>query len=118
MRWAAVAGLVVMVGCALNEPITNPSLVGPAPSQWQMEEGIRLYIQSIGFKDPGSVQVRNVRLDGPMKWNNIRGAVTGWQITADLNAKNSFGGYTGFRPHQVLFLQDGSYRWRTFVPEY
>ena len=48
--WAAVAGLVVMVGCALNEPITNPSLGGPGPSQWQMEEGIRLYIQSIGFR--------------------------------------------------------------------
>jgi hypothetical protein len=60
------------------------------------------------LKDPGSMEVRNIRMVN----NNARGVRT---MCGEVNAKNSYGGYTGFSNFYVFFadtiiavISDGS----------
>lgn len=105
-----------MVGCALTQPITDPSQIaecGDRPEQHQADMAAHAYTENAGFKDPDSVQIRNVRVDGPAKWNSIRGSIVGWQVSFDINAKNSYGAYTGYQRHEILMRPDGTSVWRT-----
>lgn len=53
--------------------------------------------------DPSSIQTRNVY--PPKKfWSKHSGSLRGfWIICGEVNAKNRFGGYTGFKPEIVWF---------------
>ena len=118
-RTIVLAGLVVLVGCSLNEPITDPTQAaacGDQPGLPLISWAVDRYTHGFGFKDPGSVQTQNVRLDGPRKWNSIHGSLVGWQVSFDLNAKNGYGAYVGFQRREVLILADRSVRWRSIAP--
>ena len=58
------------------------------------------YVAAVPWKDPASVQVRNVRLQGcGSHWRGLingGGYLVGREIDFEVNAKNSYGGYTGF----------------------
>lgn len=68
---------------------------------------MRAHLRS-SLKDPGSAQVENLR--GPsrvtMKGSMLGPPQYGWGICANVNAKNSFGGYVGFRPVAMIW-RDG-----------
>lgn len=116
-----VVALVVLTGCALSQPITDPTLAahcGNRPVESQVQDAVNTYIQRAGLKDPGSAQTRRVSLDGPTKWNSIHGSIVGWQVSFEMNAKNSFGAYVGFQRREVMILPDGSFRWRNVQPIY
>lgn len=53
---------------------------------------------------------------GPAKWNSIRGSIMGWQVSFEVNAKNSYGAYVGYQRREVMIMPDGSYRWRNTPP--
>lgn len=89
---------------------------GPMPTYAEAQNSVQAYVDGVGLKDPSSAQVRNIRVVGPTSWYNglINGGgySYGWQITFDLNAKNSFGAYVGFSTREILRLPDGTVRWR------
>jgi len=57
------------------------------------------------LKDPGSAQFRNGQCSKG-HWGSVpvlgMGAVFGWLQKGEVNGKNSYGGYVGFRAYQVL----------------
>ena len=62
------------------------------------------------LKDPGSAQFRNNTSCVKGYWNAspFQGlsVAFGWLQIGEVNGKNSFGGYVGFTPYQVL-IKDG-----------
>lgn len=115
-----VPALVFLVGCSLSEPLTTPDDLercGPEPAKWRQDQAVQAYIWGIGFKDPGSVQVGRVWVDGPRKWNSLQGSIVGWQISFEANAKNGFGAYTGYKTYQVMAMRGGGFQWRKVMPQ-
>jgi hypothetical protein len=92
---------------------------GPMPSQDQAESNVRAYINQVGLKDPSSAQYRNVRIMGRSNWYNGLanggGYSIGWLVSFELNAKNSYGAYVGFRPVSILLTPDGRIRWGALI---
>jgi hypothetical protein len=57
------------------------------------------------LKDPESARYEFVR--GPAQaWTTLGGLKVGWGVCANINAKNSFGGYTGSRLSYFLIHND------------
>lgn len=92
---------------------------GPMPTFTEAQNSVQTYVDGVGLKDPSSAQVRNIRVVGPTSWYNglINGGgySYGWRIVFDLNAKNSFGAYVGFKTREILRLPDGTVRWRMVI---
>lgn len=67
---------------------------GPYPSDY--ESIVKRHLSN-SLKDPDSAQYRflNTPKSG---WNGLGGVKYGWIVCAQVNAKNSYGGYVGFRP--------------------
>lgn len=65
-----------------QEPDASPATQPPAESPWEAEAK-RLVTD--GLKDPSSAMFREIR------------ALSGDQVCGQVNAKNSFGGYVGYR---------------------
>ena len=104
--------LLIASGCA-NTPI-SPATCGTQPSQLQIDAEVKTYIASRNWKDPDSVHYRNVRMQPCQAiWVGLvnGGRLTGWEIDVDVNAKNSYGGYTGFQVKSILRSADGQIRW-------
>lgn len=61
------------------------------------------------LKDPDSAKVRNVSNPIPNVVKYVPGITTGgvgWSICGEVNAKNSYGGYTGYKWWWILVNQD------------
>jgi hypothetical protein len=77
---------------------------------------VQVYISNQNWKDADSVKVRNIQSPGCVARQmggllNGGRRYVGWQIDFEVNAKNSYGGYTGFEPHWILKTADGMTRW-------
>lgn len=80
--------------------------VREAPSRDVANNGIRTYLCEV-LKDPESLRLRigtiqkgyyNRGLGGQNKY--------AWRVNAGVNAKNSYGGYTGEKPHHFYFIDN------------
>lgn len=106
----ASAATALIAGCAS----------GPTPEQIAMASYGREITQaecaSVGqelisgaMKDPGSAQFRGTSCAKGW-WGSVpilgMGVQFGWLYQGEVNAKNSYGGYVGFRRFQVL-IRDG-----------
>jgi hypothetical protein len=71
-------------------------------------------IISSGLKDPSSAQFKHGRLFKG-HWNSVpilgMGVVFGWIQQGEVNGKNSYGGYVGFKSYQVLIKDGKAVRW-------
>jgi hypothetical protein len=111
MRILIAAGLAgILAGCA-TQPLT-PEACGPQPTQLQIDEAVKAYVANVNWKDPGSVQVRNVHMTRCARIPNgllvpKEPIPNGWEILLDVNAKNSYGGYTGFEVRSIIRTVDG-----------
>lgn len=104
---------IAIVACAGKRPTAADC--GPAPTQQQVTASVQAYIANVNWKDPDSVKVRNVQLQecrlvpkgllvgGPRE--------IGWEIDFEINAKNSYGGYTGFQLKSITRTPDGNIHW-------
>lgn len=111
---ATMAAAGVLAGCAgAFEPLPANTAFGQPPAN--IEAPIRDYFEST-LKDPESARFR---FSTPQKahanWGLIDGGKIRWVgylVRVDVNAKNSFGGYVGFKPYMALFWGDerGLYR--------
>lgn len=97
----------LLAGCATLSPEKLASAdCGPYPENY--EEIIRGWMQE-ALKDPYSAHLEAGK---PAKGAFERGLaagggyVFGWKVYAKINAKNSYGGYTGNRTYYIL-IRDG-----------
>lgn len=112
-RLLVAASIVALVGC--SSPVTSPDELarcGPEPGRAVAEGVAKAAIGALHLKDPGSAQITDIRVDGPTKWPDPDGVHLGWQISFWLNAKNSFGGYTGPQKYLALLRADGQFKVR------
>jgi len=100
--------ILLLGGCAGAFKRPDPSAdFGPPPQNY--EQAIKDYFEVI-LKDPESARHRfgtpqkayaneGLAYGGDVSWY-------GWLVDVDVNAKNSFGGYTGGKPYMVFFKGD------------
>jgi hypothetical protein len=125
---AGLALLCILSGCAVVAPRWEVTTVeqrdrGASPASY--ESAIKRYLQET-LKDPDSLQLRIVK--GPSQWA-IRDAVVTerpnfmvgkgymretitdvWLVTAEVNAKNSYGGYTGWQRYEFALVGESIVR--------
>ena len=103
-----VAAAALIAGCA-NAPtdtrgrlLTLADVGAPPASPMQVvREALRTHL-----KDPDSALVRMIGSPTAMVLQKVPMVTTGgagWRICADVNAKNSYGGYTGYKRVFVLW---------------
>jgi len=106
--------LALLVGCASGPPPT-PESCGPDLTQVDIQASVQTYIANINWKDPSSVQVRNVRVQPcSSHWKGLiagGGHMIGREIDFEVNAKNSYGGYTGYQLKSIIRTPDGQIHW-------
>lgn len=106
----------VLSACVNMPPNTPAAACGPDMTPVQVQAAVDQYLANSNWKDPESVKIRNVRAE-PCKsiWMGLLngGKVLGWEIFLEVNAKNSYGGYTGFQTKSIVKTVDG----RTIVTE-
>lgn len=104
---AALTGAIV-VGCATaptdssGRPLTIAD-AGPPPAS--PEAAMRAALRQ-RLKDPDTAMVTMVGKPKPMVVKAMPGYINGgagWRLCAEVNAKNSYGGYTGYRRIFVLW---------------
>ncbi|MNJ32305.1 hypothetical protein D3C77_269670 [compost metagenome] len=106
-RFFLVLVLAVLAGCASGptpQDIQHADYGQPI-AQNQAEERIKQYFNGT-LKDPSSAQYRFSKIEqGYIIGSAFEGKplFAGYIITANVNAKNSFGGYTGSQGYQFLF---------------
>lgn len=102
---------VFLIGCASGPPTAEQLAnadYGTPISQVDAEAKATTWLRSV-LKDPESAQIdwgqvekgwaRHAPIDGG-------GLIFGYKMDAQINARNSFGGYTGYKPYLFMF-KDG-----------
>ncbi len=98
-----------LIGCAASPPTAeqlSQADYGTPISQPEAEQQAKAWLK-LHLKDPGSAQydwgevtkgwARHAPIDGGK-------LLFGYNLTAQINAKNSFGGYNGYKPYQFYFF--------------
>lgn len=99
---------IFLLSCAASQP-PDMSKVGPFPTLGDPEPQIREAMDGI-LRDPYSAQYR--RIGGPVAGRVQAPLIAGgkvedgWGYCYGVNAKNGFGGYTGYQPYYFLFRYD------------
>ena len=104
MRLIGLAAAVMLSACAVA-PTPRPSEEAFDAPPTEPEAKARTFIES-KLRDPESARYRFGTLTKAYGaygvWNNTL-PWAGYLIPVDVNAKNGFGGYTGFKPYVVYF---------------
>lgn len=111
--------VLALTGCAMA-PISpqEQSQCGARPTPTEAAASVQIYIGQQNWKDADSVKVRNIQTQGCVA-RQIGGLLNGghryigWEFDFEVNAKNSYGGYTGFEQRWVLKTADGITHWWT-----
>ncbi len=107
----AIAASAILAGCALQPPTAAEQAAadyGAPPTNYA--QAIQVYFQQT-LKDPSSIQYGEVTQ--PVQgFYSIKDALIsggqvhrhyGWLVRATINAKNSYGGYVGFKTYTFVF---------------
>lgn len=113
--WTAAAiGAALITSPAIakkGQPPVTLGELGASPAN--IMAGVRAAAQSY-LKDPYSAQYEIGALypgyckEGWLKGNGV--SWKGWAVNVLINARNSYGGYTGYQPHTVLFVGDNAFQ--------
>lgn len=110
---ALLGSSLCLAGCMTTQG--TPANCGAQPTEAEIAASVHAYIEGSNWKDPESVHVRNVRMQGCRAvWKGLingGGYSSGWEIDFEVNAKNSYGGYTGFQLRSILRTPDGRIQW-------
>jgi len=104
-----IAAVLIMAGCAPPKMTweQKESECGPVPSMSQAESAVDAWVQRSGLKDPSSAMVRDIQIGqcGGIQNGILNGGEWryGWIIVFDVNAKNSYGGYTGYKRRYIIW---------------
>lgn len=116
MRYLLLSFFLVLSGCAATFKTLQPDYdFGPPPTNF--EEKVKNELKYI-LKDPSSA-VYDFRNSKPVKAYTNSGLVAGgeinwagWVVFYRVNAKNSYGGYTGFETRKAFFTNNEIHRWQ------
>lgn len=105
----SIAFCAVAAGCAASPELVSQFSYPQNPPQVDV---IKIQVNMASYlKDPYSAQINfGAPYHAYLKKPLIAGggmAWYGWAVDANINAKNSFGAYTGFRPYHVMFMFTG-----------
>ena len=75
---------------------------GPYPAEY--EQVIKRHLDFV-LKDPDSAKINIVKRPST-GWSGLGGRKYGWIVCAEVNAKNSYGGYTGSRLSFFMLKND------------
>ena len=107
----AAAFLTSTADAKSKPPLVSLGDLGASPSN--IMAGVRTVAQGY-LKDPYSAEYQiGPVYPGYCKGGWARGggiAWKGWAVNVLINARNSYGGYTGYQPHTVLFVGDQAVR--------
>ena len=105
-----VLGLALLAVSCASAPPRPEELAGADYGSPITQEDAQASAQAFlkrHLKDPSSAQVdwggvnRGWMREAPIHGNKLR---FGYMLTASVNAKNSFGAYTGYKPYQFFFF--------------
>jgi hypothetical protein len=105
----ALAALVLSVlgACQTNTPAAKDLVaadVGSMPREDVARGTARLYLLR-RLRDPDSAQFRFGAISKSWYRQSIfHPTKFAWELPMEVNAKNSFGGYVGFKPHAAYFI--------------
>lgn len=91
---------------------------GPSPTMSQAEQAVATWVQRGGLKDPFSAQTRDIKIEG--RGASYKGLLTGggwdygWVISFWVDAKNSFGAYSGWSKRYVVW-REGHFTWKNSI---
>lgn len=96
------------IGKARGIAIGKAMAEGPV-EEWDLPIGWRLLAReaiAVQLKDPNSAEYK---IDSPKFFSRKQGKITQfyWEVIVSVNARNSFGGLTGFQNWLVGFNSDG-----------
>lgn len=99
----------VLAGCAQTVAPSDAQLAaadyGAEPTAEQAQAAVRRYYQAT-LRDPGSAQLAGWTTPQRFWWGQRDQSHYGYLVCVEVNAKNAFGGYVGFRRDGFL-LRDG-----------
>lgn len=103
---------LLLGGCATQPPLTqeqrtNPALYGKKPTPEYVEKVVMFGFSNL-LKDPASASYRfnHAYTQRFAVWDDQENRYRfGYIAEFFINAKNSYGGYTGFKPHRMFFDQ-------------
>lgn len=83
---------------------------GPIPIESQLKDYVRSCLIKSKYKDPNSAQIENCTpiskswIHNPAMWGNDNAPqyVFGYSTSCDVNAKNGFGAYVGFKTSEFF----------------
>ena len=112
---AALAAFVVLTGCATSagfaKPDMDPKNWGDPPADY--EQRIRAHFDTF-LKDGPSARYK---FEAPVRAYANQGLIygggvrwVGYLVKVEVNAKNSFGGYVGWKPYMAMLSKDGVYQ--------
>lgn len=110
---AVLFAAVLASGCVTWQAPPSTASYGHAPVNY--ESRARAYMETV-LKDAMSAQYRfeqPVRAYSNIGWGQPNGGQvewTGYLVKAYVNAKNSYGAYTGYRPYMFLFKDDAVFQ--------
>jgi len=110
MKYILLVIVLFITGCVTTQELTD-ARCGPVPTMSQAEWGVNYFVQNIGLKDPSSAQVRNIQIGQKHGKVNIHGNIYGWLVTFELNAKNSYGAYVGYKRKEIIMMDGGTRVW-------
>lgn len=106
LKWSALISLPFLAACAsgpTKEQLANANYGRDMSPTECVAVSERVIANSL--KDPGSAQFRHSQCFKG-HWGSVpilgMGVEFGWIQQGEVNGKNSYGGYVGFRPYQVL----------------
>jgi hypothetical protein len=115
-RLRATATLIVataVAGCATTAPTVAQLQTAEYGEPPQTYEGVIHSYFDASLKDPASIQYKDLTAPEKGYTQHDRGLIGGgvkitygWLVKATVNAKNSYGGYVGFRTYTFLFRGD------------
>ena len=111
MKWPILVSLPFLAACAsgpTQEQLSNANYGRDIPTAECVSVAERVIADSL--KDPSSAQFRHSQCFRGY-WGSApilgMGIEFGWVQKGEVNGKNSYGGYVGFRPYQAL-IRDGA----------
>lgn len=108
-RYLFLFGLASLTACTAAHPSATQLAeadIGPMPDQADSERVAREYLNAV-LKDPMSAivafsELRRGWYSKGFRWDPAKLA---WRLPAAVNAKNSYGGYTGAKAYNFFFLE-------------
>jgi hypothetical protein len=112
IKCLVLTGLLLVLSACASGPTVKELTNANYGRDMKAEECVKIAEELISnnLKDPGSAHYKNQPcFKGYWKSAPLFGQSLqfGWLQKGEVNAKNSFGGYTGFSPYMVL-IRDGS----------